>query len=201
MDTTTKTCKSCGKTKGKTEFRLQRRCRDGRTNTCKECFWDRYKEKEKLKYLQNREKHIQKAKQWRKNNKDRYRELSRKYKKKPIERAKRNLRNRLKELLVNKETSYDGSVGCTRKELASYLESKFQSGMSWDNYGKGDKFWVIDHIKPLALFDLTDREQRHAANHYTNLQPLWSLHNELKSNNYDPDHPMGWKGLDELIER
>jgi len=111
------------------------------------------------------------------------------------------LRNRLKELLVNKETSYDGSVGCTRKELASYLESKFQSGMSWDNYGKGDKFWVIDHIKPLALFDLTDREQRHAANHYTNLQPLWSLHNELKSNNYDPDHPMGWKGLDELIER
>lgn len=40
----------------------------------------------------------------------------------------------------------------------------------------------IDHIKPLASFDLTDRSQFLEACHYTNLQPLWSEDNIEKSN-------------------
>ena len=41
--------------------------------------------------------------------------------------------------------------------------------MTWGNYGK---FWEIDHILPLASFDLTDREQFLRSIHWTNLQPL-----------------------------
>jgi hypothetical protein len=73
-------------------------------------------------------------------------------------------------------------VGCTVDELRRYLETKFQPGMTWDNHGK--QGWHIDHIKPLASFDLTDREQFLKACHYTNLQPLWAADNLKKSAKY-----------------
>jgi len=59
------------------------------------------------------------------------------------------------------------------------LESKFQPDMNWDNWASDG--WHIDHIKPLASFDLTDREQLLIACHYTNLQPLWAKDNIAKS--------------------
>jgi hypothetical protein len=67
-------------------------------------------------------------------------------------------------------------LGCTANELVKYLESRFLPGMSWENR----KLWHIDHIRPLASFDLTDVEQRHRAFHYTNLQPLWAVDNFRK---------------------
>jgi hypothetical protein len=65
-----------------------------------------------------------------------------------------------------------------KKSLKLYLESKFQPGMSWDNWGRTG--WHIDHIKPLALFNLSDRKQFLEACHYTNLQPLWAKDNLSK---------------------
>jgi hypothetical protein len=52
--------------------------------------------------------------------------------------------------------------------------------MTWENY----RFygWHIDHIGPLARFDLTDREQFLQAVRYTNLQPLWAKDNWKKNN-------------------
>lgn len=69
-------------------------------------------------------------------------------------------------------------LGCSIEELKRYLESKFQDGMTWDNWKING--WHIDHIKPLASFDLTDRNQFIQACHYTNLQPLWAKENLLK---------------------
>lgn len=59
-----------------------------------------------------------------------------------------------------------------------HLEAKFAPGMTWDNYGVDG--WHIDHIMPLAAFDLTDEQQRQQACHYTNLQPLWAAENLAK---------------------
>jgi len=70
-------------------------------------------------------------------------------------------------------------LGCSIDELKIYLESKFQEGMSWDNWAL--QGWHIDHIKPLSSFDLTDRNQLLQACHYTNLQPLWAKDNMAKS--------------------
>jgi hypothetical protein len=50
--------------------------------------------------------------------------------------------------------------------------------MSWDNYGY--EGWHIDHIKPIAKFDLSDPIQRAQCFHYSNLQPLWALDNMRK---------------------
>lgn len=61
-------------------------------------------------------------------------------------------------------------------ELRAHLETRFLPGMTWENYGA----WHIDHVRPLASFDLTDRAQLLQACHYTNLQPLWARDNRSK---------------------
>lgn len=58
----------------------------------------------------------------------------------------------------------------------THLEAKFSEGMTWQNYGT----WHIDHIRPLASFDLTDPAQVRLACHFTNLQPLWGADNIRK---------------------
>ena len=94
------------------------------------------------------------------------------------------LRMRLRGRLVNaiKQNNKSGSavedLGCSIQELKDYLESKFTEGMNWDNWSKTG--WHIDHIKPLASFDLTDPEQFKQACHYSNLQPLWATDNLSK---------------------
>ena len=66
-----------------------------------------------------------------------------------------------------------------------YISTKFKEGMSWDNHGFEDGKWHLDHIKPLALFDLTNPEQFKEAAHYTNYQPLWAKENLRKWKNYN----------------
>ncbi len=70
-------------------------------------------------------------------------------------------------------------LGCTVEELKKHLESKFQPGMTWENWSRTG--WHIDHVRPLASFDLTERSQFLQACHYTNLQPLWAAENFEKN--------------------
>lgn len=69
-------------------------------------------------------------------------------------------------------------LGCTIAQLKVYLEERFSPDMTWDNWAHDG--WHIDHVIPLAAFDLTDREQFLQACHYTNLQPLWAADNLSK---------------------
>lgn len=95
------------------------------------------------------------------------------------------LRSRLNKALKNnvKSMSTISLLGCSINQLRRYLESKFQPGMNWNNYGI--KGWHIDHIKPLSSFNLSKKEELQAACHYTNLQPLWWQENLIKGNKYD----------------
>jgi hypothetical protein len=76
-------------------------------------------------------------------------------------------------------------IGCSIEELRAHLESLFSPGMSWENYGYGDDKWHIDHIRPCALFDLTDADQQRKCFHFTNLQPLWQPENFKKNSRFD----------------
>jgi hypothetical protein len=99
----------------------------------------------------------------------------------PLEkRIKRNLRSRLNKALQGnyKTGSAVRDLGCSIEELKKYLESKFQDGMTWDNYGQ----WHIDHIRPLCSFNLQDPEELKKVCHYSNLQPLWAKDNLDKRN-------------------
>lgn len=71
-------------------------------------------------------------------------------------------------------------LGYTREELMAHLESRFDAGMTWQNYGK----WHVDHKRPCASFDQTDAEQFSQCWALDNLQPLWALDNIRKSAKY-----------------
>lgn len=96
----------------------------------------------------------------------------------PLFKLKRNLRSRLNKAVQfgYKAGSAVDDLGCSIEELKIYLELRFQPGMTWNNYGD----WHIDHVKPLASFDITDPDQVKQACHYTNLQPLWKEDNLRK---------------------
>lgn len=98
---------------------------------------------------------------------------------------KLTIRNRTAKLIKRRDVGESAikAVGCDIAELKNYLESKFQPGMTWENYGT--QGWHIDHIRPLSSFDLTDPEQFRQACHYTNLQPLWAKDNLKKGAKYD----------------
>jgi len=75
-------------------------------------------------------------------------------------------------------------LGCTFIEFKEYLESKFESWMTWDNYGnwngqptKLNESWDIDHIIPISMACCEEDIIR--LNHYTNLQPLCSYSNRF----------------------
>lgn len=69
-------------------------------------------------------------------------------------------------------------LGCSYEELRAFIEAKFSTGMTWDAVMAGAIH--IDHVIPLAKFDLADPEQQAKAFHYSNLQPLWALDNIKK---------------------
>ena len=97
-----------------------------------------------------------------------------------------NLRSRMNRAI--KEGWKNGSavkdLGCSIEEFRIYLEAHFNPGMTWDNWGKGPGKWHLDHIIPLSVFDLTNREQFLTAAHYTNYQPLWSEENLSKGDKF-----------------
>lgn len=157
----------------------------------------------KTYYTQNKNELNIKGKKWKEKNKELVRKIQKQYRSINKEKLDKynvewkrknknnvqyniscNLRRRLnKALNCNyKSGSAVRDLGCTIDELKIYLESKFQSGMNWDNYGLYG--WHIDHIKPLASFDLTDRNQLLEACHYTNLQPLWANDNLTKGSTH-----------------
>ncbi len=95
-----------------------------------------------------------------------------------------NLRIRLNSFLNGKsrpETTKE-LLGCDFRVLKKHLCEKFEKRMTWKNYGS---YWVVDHIKPCALFDLTKHEERKKCFHYTNLQPLTAAKNASKGAKYN----------------
>lgn len=72
-------------------------------------------------------------------------------------------------------------LGCSLGGFRAHIEQQWQPGMNWDNRGVGPGKWQIDHIRPLASFDLTISEQQREAFCYKNQQPLWHSDNAKKS--------------------
>lgn len=82
-------------------------------------------------------------------------------------------------LLGNKTGKTLEYLGCDILSFRSHLESKFVTGMTWDNYGE----WEIDHIIPIKYNNPTLNEVV-ARLYWTNTQPMWKHDNASKSNRY-----------------
>lgn len=96
---------------------------------------------------------------------------------------------------VNNNTSYrkDSNtiniLGCNYEEFKSYIESKFETWMNWDNYGKyNGEFnygWDFDHIIPVSSAKTVDDR----LNHYTNFQPLCSkINRDIKRDKIEVEY-------------
>jgi hypothetical protein len=144
-----------------------------------------FNEKRRLKALENREKLNAAARRWREANREKWSERRRDYhaqrKEDPNYRLAATLRKRLGVAIrtLAKKGSAVRDLGCSIEELKQYLEARFKPGMTWKNWSMAG--WHIDHVKPLASFDLTDEPQFKEACHYTNLQPLWACDNLAKN--------------------
>lgn len=166
----------------------------------KKNYYQDNKEKILLKLKEHRQNNIEKYKMkdkiYSENNKEKIKVYQTQYRKKHRKESKnyeynrynfdiyfklrKRLRQRIRQALHNNQKSGSAvkDLGCSISELKTYLESKFQDGMGWDNYGFYG--WHIDHIKPLSSFDLSNREEFLKACHYTNLQPMWAEENMKK---------------------
>ncbi len=146
----------------------------------------------KIYYINNKEKIKNKARIWYEKNSERKIENMKrynynKYHSDPNFKLANNLRTRFgKELRKHLATKKESSlvlVGCSIKKLKKYLESKFEEGMTWDNWSVDG--WHVDHIVPCSSFDLTKEKEQKKCFHYTNLQPLWAVDNREKYNKLD----------------
>lgn len=131
-----KSCNKCGELKVDSEFYVDRNNDGSSRSICAECDKSRfskyyrnnilsYKKRSKDKYLEDKEKAILAAKEWKEKNKDRYNQLSEKYKKDPTfvgQKKVAGLKIKFKELK------------CSIKNFVLYIESQLDLGMTWDNY-------------------------------------------------------------------
>lgn len=145
-------------------------------------------EKDRRQAARHRERKRLAAAQWRKANPARSIKMAMDYEKQRIKedvqyRIRKYLRRRIGSAVRRAESgSRAGSavrdLGCSIEEFRAYIEELFEPGMTWEN--RGPRGWHLDHIRPLASLDLTDREQFLQACHYTNYQPLWAADNLTK---------------------
>lgn len=153
-------------------FRKAKRYKDGLYSWCNSC-WKEYSNNYCKQYYKEHKKEIIESK----------RIYSKNRSKVDIEyKLKRQLRIRLNQAIKDnyKTGSAVSDLGCSISELKIHLESKFQDGMTWENWGNKEGCWSIDHIIPLSRFKLSNRNEYIKACNYMNLQPLWHIDNLIK---------------------
>lgn len=149
-----KTCRICKKPKKISLFKKRNDTEQGYRNECKSCV------------IKKMNEYYQKT----------YNEVRRNRKKTdPTYKLIANHRLYLykcvkKNKLIKSNKSID-YLGCDILFLKEWLEFQFDDKMTWENYGN-NKYWTIDHIIPLSLFDFSDKKNEKIAFHWTNLQPL-----------------------------
>lgn len=157
-----KKCSKCKQIKEFTEFYKNKKTKDGLYPNCKKCHSEcmRKWQREKGRYKYNKYHRERKIKN-------------------PKFRLDSNMASFICQCLKGKKAGmkWEKLVGYTLEDLIKHLENRFESWMSWDNYGK----WHIDHIKPKSLFNINEFKECWALD---NLQPLEAHENRVKYNNY-----------------
>lgn len=199
-----KKCVTCKIAKELICFGKNRSTKDSLHTECKLCrkLYHLRNKKERIAYARNyQQEHKKERKLYRQQG--HIKEQEKEYRTRPQVKEKRNKRKRERKLIdINykirenlrkrlhmaikfnfKAGSAINDLGCTVEEFKIYIESKWLNGMNWQNWSQVG--WHLDHIIPLSLFDLTDREQFLKACHYTNYQLLWAKDNLSKNNKLD----------------
>jgi len=160
-----KQCSKCKETKSFDNYTKDKKSKDGLQSQCKACKVIGLKEYyQRNPHLKNRYYNKEKA-------------LEKYYKHRVHSNVARLVRRGLVEH-TKAEPTFE-LLGYSVEQLKQHLESQFTEGMTWDNYGE----WHIDHIIPRAKlkYETTDDENFKKCWSLDNLQPLWALDNQRKS--------------------
>ena len=127
------------------------------------------------------------GKEYRKTHREEYNKYQRERRKNNVGvKLSRNISSGIYAALRDKKNGrhFEGLIGYSLKELKAHLESLFLPGMTWENYGKGDGKWHIDHIIPVSLFNITSIKSKglKACWELENLRPMWGAENIRKGN-------------------
>lgn len=137
--------------------------------------------KQKKYRTENKEKIAKSDKLYRDNNKEFVKNSKKKYKVKKLEtdyfyKLKHNIGNLIRHAIkakqFTKKTKTELILGCSYIDFKIYLESKFESWMSWENYGKNE-------------------EELLKLNNFNNLQPLCSYFNRYIKKNTNTFNQIG----------
>jgi hypothetical protein len=166
-----------------TEFRRLKR--NTRTKQRRERNPERTKKDYDRNYFKNFNKIRDRNRKWRLDNPEKFKEQKRKECTKPENKLRNAVRTAFKKIGQNKPTDTLKLLGCTWEEAKAHFERLFQEGMTWENHGRGEGKWQIDHIRPVASFKGASEEELKQMNHISNLQPLWTADNLSKSDKWD----------------
>lgn len=197
-------CPRCGITKPADQFYRSNETASGLANRCAECCSAIQKEwrqtniekaagKDALAWQRYRVRYQSNFKRWMENNRPKrnaYRNVvhAQRMQDDPVYRISMALRKRVYLGLkgIRKSASTEKLIACTFEDCRKYIEAQWEPWMSWDNFGEGEGTWQMDHIVPVASFDLTDPEQQRLCFHYSNLRPLCSKQNREKWHRHNP---------------
>lgn len=152
----------------------------------------------KIYRKKNREKRKEYNKEWIKNDPEYYnryyhthkQEARKSHKKYEQQRRKesgtfrmiKSLRTRINQAIKNniKTISTKELLGANIGFVRRWIESQWEEGMSWKNYGYYG--WHIDHCFPCSKFDLRQTYEQKICFYWFNLQPMWAKENIKKGN-------------------
>lgn len=114
----------------------------------------------------------------------------RKYNEDPLYKLRCNIREHVRQAVKYSDVSLTHPsikyLGCSIEEFRVHIESQFVEGMTWDNHGRGDHCWHLDHIKPLAMLkEVSNMDLLKEICHHSNYQPLWERDNLSKQAKYE----------------
>jgi hypothetical protein len=180
-------------------------------NNCRKAYREKMKEhihnKNKTYYNDNKETLLEKNREYRNNNKDKIYVQKKEYREKHQDHIKRKnkeylptrklkikikrkidkgfqltelLRTRMHKAMKSNcsSSTVNKYIQCDTETLKKWLEFQFDKKMNWNNLGT---YWEVDHILPIAQFNLNDEDERNICFHWTNLQPLFKDENKFKS--------------------
>jgi len=173
-------CKKCGLEKTFVENPSENRW------ICKPCN-SKYSH---LHYCDHKQLRYEQTAKWRAENPEKvriaYKNSDIKKLSKPRGRISRSISRRIRKDLQNGSKGrhhWEELVDFTVDQLKQHLEKKFQSGMSWENYGE----WHIDHKTPVIAFNFERPEDLDFKKCWSlkNLQPMWAFDNMSKRDRMD----------------
>lgn len=173
-----KRCCKCNQTLALSFYHKNRSRPDGLGAYCKPC--------NKRAYIEPKSEIIcQRVKAYQAANPEKRKASRLRDKQKPQNRLRKTIKRRIKDILNGAQPTerFQSYIGCTPKSLKIYVESLFQEGMTWENYGIDG--WHLDHIIPTNAFNHDNPSHVRWCWNYKNLRPLWGDENGQKSDSLD----------------